>query len=89
MKLATIAESIYDIGRISSHVESSQRKRATFHGNEEQLFPYVYIHVKFWKCQCGRFIRKSEGVGGGGGNGILYVNRRLLENGAIICKLGF
>ena len=49
------------------------------------------IHVKFWKCQCGRFIRKSEGLGGGGGggNGILYVNRRLLENGAIICKLGF
>ena len=45
------------------------------------------IHVKFWKCQCGRFIRKSEGLGGE--NGILYVNRRLLENGAIICKLGF
>ena len=44
------------------------------------------IHVKFWKCQCGRFIRKSEGLGE---NGILYVNRRLLENGAIICKLDF
>ena len=29
------------------------------------------IHVKFWKCQCGRFIRKSEGLGE---NGILYVN---------------
>ena len=28
-------------------------------------------------------------VSGGGGNGIVYVNRRLLENGAIICKLGF
>ena len=22
------------------------------------------IHVKFWKCQCGRFICKSEGLGG-------------------------
>ena len=45
-----------------------------------------YIHVKFWKCQCGRFIRKSEGLGE---NGILYVNRRVLENWAIIRKLGF
>ena len=44
------------------------------------------IHVKFWKCQCGRFIRKSEGLGE---NGILYVNRRVLENWAIIRKLGF
>ena len=38
---------------------------------------YVYAHVLFRKCQCGRFIRKSEGLGGG--NGILYVNRRVLE----------
>ena len=45
-----------------------------------------FIHVKFWKCQCGRFIRKSEGLGE---NGILYVNRRVLENWAIIRKLGF
>ena len=44
------------------------------------------IHVKFWKCQCGRFIRKSEGLGK---NGILYVNRRLLEKGATVRKLGF
>ena len=48
---------------------------------------YIYIiHVKFWKCQCGRFIRKSEGLGE---NGILYVNWRVLENWAIIRKLGF
>ena len=26
----------------------------------------VIIHVKFWKCQCGRFIRKSEGLGKSG-----------------------
>ena len=52
----------------------------------QRRYNWFTIHVKFWKCQCGRFIRKSEGLGG---NGILYVNRRLLENGAIICKLGF
>ena len=51
------------------------------------LYTETYsIHVKFWKCQCGRFIRKSEGLGE---NGILYVNRRVLENWAIIRKLGF
>ena len=60
--------------------------RSTLSNRENWILCYI-IHVMFWKCQCGRFIRKSEGLGGG--NGILYVNRRLLENGAIICKLGF
>ena len=45
------------------------------------------IHVKFWKCQCRRFIRKSEGLrkfgfirkSEGLGKWALYVNKGFIH----------